>query len=91
MIVGESPQTGQVGVAADGDLVERAGQRVVEEQASDERLADPEHQLERLGALDRADHAREDAEHPALGAARRELGRRRLRKKAAVTRARRPA
>src|SRR5262245_46217451 len=82
------PADGTAGVAADGDLVERAGQRVVEEQTADERLADPQHELERLGALDRADHAGQDSEHATLGAARRELRRRRLREKAAITRAR---
>src|SRR5881275_199899 len=73
-------------VSAELHLVELAGERVVEEQATDQGVADPEHELERLGRLDRADHSREDAEHPALGAARRQLGWRRLRKQTAITR-----
>ena len=84
MIVGRVAADGAGGVAPNRDLVEGAGERVVEEQAADQRLADPEHELERLRALDRADHARQDAEHAALGAARRELRRRRLREEAAV-------
>ena len=58
-----------------------------EHQPADQRLADPERQLERLVRLDRADDAREHAQHAALGAARGELGRRRLREEAAVARA----
>src|SRR5262249_44068748 len=78
---------GAARVAPDGDLVERSRQRVVEQQAPDERLADLEDELERLRALDRADHAWQDAEHAALGATRCELRRRRLREEASVTRA----
>src|SRR5215204_519711 len=85
---GRVPADGASWVAANSDLDEGAGKGVVEEQSADERLADPEHELEGLGALDRADHAGQNAEHPALGAARRELRRRRLREQAAVTRPR---
>ena len=71
-------------VAAERDLGEGAGERVEEEQATDQRLADPERQLQRLVRLDRADDAWQDAEDAALGAARGELRRRRLREEAAV-------
>src|SRR5947207_4873610 len=56
-------------VASHRDLVERSSERVVQEEAPDERLADPEHELQRLRALNRADHARQDPEHASLRAA----------------------
>ena len=88
VIVGWSPQTGQAGSRRSVTSVNDAGERVEEQQPADERVADPERELQRLGRLDRADHARQHAEHAALGAARGELGRRRLREEAAVARAR---
>ena len=45
-----------------------------------------ERELQRLVGLKRADDAGQDAEDAALGAARRQLGRRRLREEAAVAR-----
>ena len=72
------------GVAAELDLGEGGRERVEEEQTADERVADPERELDRLVRLERADDPRQDAEHAALGAARRQLGRRRLREQAAV-------
>jgi hypothetical protein len=63
-------------VARDGHRQEPHGQRVDHEQPPDERLAGAEQQLERLGGLQHPDEAGEDAEHPALRAARhRALGR----------------
>src|SRR5262245_62724984 len=59
------------------DLVELRGERVEEEQPSDERLTDAERKLEGLVRLERADDARQHAEHPALRARRCELRRRR--------------
>src|SRR5205814_5281439 len=76
-----------VGVAAQLDLVELRRQRVEEQQPADQRLADPERELERLARLQRADHARQRAEHAALGARRRELGRRWRGEEAAIARA----
>src|SRR5207245_1435817 len=72
------------GIAAQRDLVERRGQRVEEEQAADQRRADSQRELQRLVRLQRADDAGQDAEDTALRARRRELGRRRLWKEAAV-------
>ena len=73
-----------VGIATHVHLVERRAERVEEEQPAGERLAASEDQLERLVRLERADDPRQDAEDAALGAARRELGRRRLGEEAAV-------
>src|SRR3982751_6702006 len=75
---------GAVGVALERDLGERLLERVEEQQPADERVADPRRELERLIRLDRADDPGQDAEHAALGARRRQLGRRRLREEAAV-------
>src|SRR5579884_3116546 len=75
---------GAVGPPLDAHLVELRRERVEEEQPADQRLADPERQLERLVRLQRADDARQHAEHAALGARRRQLRRRRLREEAAV-------
>src|SRR5581483_2673493 len=73
-----------VGVAAEGYLAELCGECVEEQKPSRQRLADLERELQRLVGLERADDAGQHAEHSALGAARRELGRRRLREQAAV-------
>src|SRR5581483_9151760 len=73
-----------VRVAAQLHLGERGSERVEEEQPAGERLADPERELDRLVRLQRADDAGQHAEHAALGAARSELWRRRLREQAAV-------
>ena len=75
-----------LGVAAEADLRELRLERVEEEQAADERLADPERELQRLVGLERADDPGQDAEDAALGAARGQLRRRRLREEAAVAR-----
>ncbi len=74
-------------VTPDGDLVEGRSEGVEEEEPPGERVAASEDELERLVRLDRPDDPREDAEDPALRAARSELGRRRLREEAAVARA----
>ena len=76
-----------VRVLAELQLAETHPQRVVDQKAADERLADPHDQLDRLGGLDGAYHAGQDPEHAALGAARHEAGRRRLGVQAAVARA----
>jgi len=81
-----TPQTGHSGVAAQPHLVERRIERVEQDQPPGRRLADPEEQLERLTRLQRAHDPRQDAEHAALGARRRQLGRRRLREEAAIAR-----
>src|SRR5215212_12124498 len=54
---------------------------------SDERLADPEYELDSLRGLDGPDGAGKDAEHPTLRAAGYEPRRRRLGIEAAVARA----
>ena len=82
-----SPQTGQSGSRrrrTSWKLVSSASNRISRPVG---RLADAEQQLERLGRLQRAHDAGQHAEHAALGARRRQLGRRRLREEAAVARA----
>src|SRR5262249_1535703 len=74
-------------VAPDLELAERHLHRVVRRQPAEERLALAQDQLHRLGRLDAADQAGQDAEDAALGAARYFAGRRRLREEAAVARA----
>ena len=76
-----------LGIAAQLQLAEAHLQRVVQEQPADERLAGSENQLDRFGGLDDADDARQDAQHAALGAARHQSRRRRLRVQAAIARA----
>ena len=61
-------------------------ERLEEKRASDQRIADPEQELDRLVRLQGSDDPGEHAEHAALGAARCELGRRRLGEEAAVAR-----
>src|SRR5829696_4274108 len=77
---------GAVGVLAKFHLAEAHAQSVVEQKPSDERLADPEYELEGLGGLDGSDGAGKDAEHPALRATRYEPRRRRLGIEATVAR-----
>src|SRR5579875_2552949 len=73
-----------VGVAHDLHLAHPRIERVDQEEATDERLADPEEKLEDLIGLPRPDDTGEDAEDAALGAGRDRLGGRRLRKEATV-------
>src|SRR5512133_2793250 len=56
---------GAARVAPQRDLVEGRRQRVEEEQPADERVADAERELQRLACLQRADDARQHAEHAA--------------------------
>ena len=74
-------------VAADLERAEALLERVVGEEAPDERFAEVEHELDGLERLDRTDDPGEHAEHAGLGARRRQLGRRRLGQQAAVARA----
>ena len=66
-------------IAAQTDFAEAALECVVQEIAADERLADPEHELDRFRRLHRADDSGQDAEDAGFRAGRRELRRRRLR------------
>src|SRR3712207_5802536 len=75
-----------VRVLAQLHLAEAHAEGVVEQEASDQGLPDPEYELDGLGGLDRAYSARQYPEHPALGAARDEAGGRRLGVEAAVAR-----
>src|SRR4051794_36532341 len=75
-----------VRIALDPHLVELAGERVEDEQPPDQRVADPERELQRLIRLQRADDAGQDAEDSTLGARRRKLGRRRGGEETAVAR-----
>src|ERR1700712_3597687 len=59
-------------------------ERVVHQEATNQRVALAEDQLEHLGGLHDADDARQDAQYASLGAGRREVRRRRLRVEAAV-------
>ena len=65
-------------VAPDLEGAEAGLQRVVGEQAPDQRLAEVEDELDGLERLERADDAGQHAEHAGLGARGRQLGRRRL-------------
>ena len=87
VIVGCSPQTGQDGSRLTATSSKRRPERVEEQQPALQRVADSEQELERLVRLQRADDPGQDAEDAALGAARRELGRRRRGEEAAVARA----
>ena len=62
-------------VTAVAELAEGEPERGVDEQAAPERLALAEEQLQRLGRLQDADEARQDAEAPRLGAGGREVRR----------------
>ncbi len=74
------------GILLERDEVEGHVERVVEQQLADQRVADPEQQFERLGGLQRADGARQDAQHPALRAGGDQPRRRRFGEQAAVAR-----
>ena len=65
-----------------GDDVER----IDEQQASSERRALAEDELDGFRSLDDTDQTRQNSQHSALGAARHQARRRRLRIQAAVTR-----
>ena len=71
-------------ILGEAELVELHLQGVEVEEASDQRLADPGEQLQRLGRLDHRDEAGEHAEHAALGAVGHRARRRRLGEEAAV-------
>ena len=78
---------GAVGILAELEVAEVHAQRVDQQEAADERLADAEDELDDLGRLDDADEAGQDAEDAALGAGRDEARRRRFGIEAAVARA----
>ncbi len=75
---------GALGIFAELELAEAHAERVDEQEAADERLADAEDELDDLGGLDDADQAGEDAEDAALRAGGDKAGRRRLGIEAAV-------
>src|SRR5438105_14058674 len=66
------------------ELAEAHLQRVVDQEAADQRLADAENQLDRFSRLDHADDARQHAKHSALRAARDQSWRRWLRVEASI-------
>ena len=74
-------------VAPEPELGERAVEGIEQQQAADERLADPEQDLEHLVGLEHPHDPGHDAQDAGHGAAGRELGRRRGRIQAAVARA----
>ena len=69
------------------EVEEARAECVVDEEASDERGAEVEEDLDRLDGLQGADDAGEDAEDAGFGARWSELGRRGLGEQAAVARA----
>src|SRR5277367_337159 len=73
-----------VGVLAQLELAEVHVQRINEQQAADERVADAEDELDRLSRLNHADQAGKNAQDPTLGARRHQAGRRRLWIEAAI-------
>ena len=75
-----------LGVLAELELAELHLQRVEQQQPADQRVADPDDQLDDLVGLERADDPGQHAEHAALGAGRHQARRRRLREEAAVAR-----
>src|SRR5262249_47359188 len=75
---------GALGVLAQLEGAEVHPESVDEQETTDERVADPEDELNHFRGLDDADQAGEDAEHSALSAGGDEAGRRRLGVEAAV-------
>src|SRR4051812_14590987 len=65
-------------------LAESHPQRVVNQEASDQRLADAGDELDRFGRLNHTNHTWQHAEHAAFGAARDQTGRGRLRVQAPI-------
>ena len=76
-----------VGILAQLQLAEPHPQRVVDQEAANQRLANSGDQLDGFGRLDHADDAGQHAQDATLGAARHEPGRRRLGIQAAIARA----
>ena len=60
---------GALGVLAQLQFAEPHAERVVQQQASHQRLADPDDQLHRFRGLDQPDGARQNPQHAAFGAA----------------------
>ncbi len=87
MIVGWSPQTGQVGVAPQLEGFKFQVHGAEGGEAADGRPSDAENQLDDLIGLEGSDDARQNAHDAALGAAWHGAGVRRLRIHAAVARA----
>ena len=75
---GSREQIGHSGSRRTFSSVVVALERVVHQQAADERLAGADDELDDLGRLQQAHRARQDAEDAVGAAGRRELGRRRL-------------
>ena len=88
-MVGCSPHSGQVGSRATLTVVKRVDKASNSTSRPDERVAEAEQLLQHLGRLERADRARDRAEDAGLGAARHQIGRRRLAEDAAIARVRR--
>src|SRR5271170_949644 len=73
-----------IGIFAELELAEAHGERVEEQQTTDERFADADDELQRFGCLNRAYYSGQYAEDAAFGARGDEARRRRLRIQAAV-------
>ncbi len=67
-----------IGILAQLQFAELHAQRVDQQQASGQRIALPQNQLDGLGRLDHADQAGQNAEHSTFGARRHQTGRWRL-------------
>src|ERR1700677_137073 len=76
-----------IGIFAQLEFTEAHGERVEQEQAANERLADADDELQRLGGLNRAHYSGKHAEHAAFGAGWHEARRRRFWIQAAIARA----
>src|SRR5262245_49374232 len=75
-----------LGIAPQPDLAEPHAERVVREKPTDQRLADPEQQLDGLRRLNRSNHSWEHAQDASLASGRDEPRRRRRRVEAAIAR-----
>jgi hypothetical protein len=81
------PADRAIGILAQLEFAELHAQRVDQQQASDQRLAFAENQLDHFGGLHHADQPGQNAQHSALGAGRNQSRRRRLGIQAAIARA----
>src|SRR5204862_7906953 len=80
-----TPAERALGIPPKPDLAEAHAERVVGEEAADQRLTDAEQQLDGLGRLHRSNHSWEHAQDAGLASGRDEPGRRRRGVEAAVT------
>ena len=80
------PADRAIRILAELQLAELHPQRIEDQESTDQWFANPENQFQRFVRLNAADDARQDTEDAALGTARDQPRRRRLRIQAAVAR-----